>query len=85
MLVAPPPLTSKQAFAAVQAVLAKEATPCSETWTKMNAEGLTMAGPPWRVTVTLTSKAGNGAAVWLVSTGKTTPSNALAKTLSSGC
>ena len=74
----PPPKTTKQVFAIMNAYVKR----CGITWTHMAAQGLTMAGPPWRVTVTV---AGKGKAVWTLSSSTPTPTNALAKKLSAGC
>ena len=79
------PTTAHQANKVVEALLAKETNPCALTWTRVAAQGLTMQGPPWRVTVTLKTKKGSGEAIWMLQNGATTPSNALATAVSRGC
>ncbi len=79
------PANGTQALKIVQALIAKEQAACGLTWKHMSAQGLTMDGPPWRVTVTgvVTTK-GSGTAIWML-TAVTKPANALATAISKGC
>src|SRR5258708_38695174 len=80
-----PPAKGTQALKIVQALIAKEQAACGLTWKHMTAQGLTMDGPPWRVTVTgVATTKGSGTAIWMLTSVKK-PANALAKTISSGC
>jgi opacity protein-like surface antigen len=82
----PGPKTPKQALTIVQAILDKnKTTACALVWTHLSAIGLDMMGPPFRVTGTVTTSKGNGAAIWLLNGAKTTPQNALARAIASGC
>ena len=78
------PKTSQAAFNLIKPLLDFKASCAVNGWSG-TTQGLTMAGPPWRVTVTIkASKVGSGKAIWMV-TNKITPANALAKKLSAGC
>ena len=78
------PKTSQEAFNLIKPLLDYK-TSCAVNGWSAHAQGLTMAGPPWRVTVEIkSSKAGAGTAIWMI-TNKISPANALAKKISAGC